>query len=168
MTTYQEKLNILATELGISIKQLEEDIVYLRMCFNFSKLSKAKRLQVGEFFVTKNGVIVPGTNGTAPKRSNECEYIDPETGSLVSYSHVICGAQNCVYKAAREGIPLIGSTMYTTDSPCPRCVPMILSVLAVRVVYCRAYRLTDHLEELVEGGILLHQIPYDLLFPEED
>lgn len=168
MMTYQEKLNTLAIELGISLKQLEQDIVYLRMCFNFSALSKAKRLQVGEFFVTQNGVIVPGTNGTAPNRSNECEYIDPETGSLVSHFHVICGAQNCVYKAAREGIPLIGSTMYTTDSPCPRCVPMILSVSASRVVYCREYRLTQHLEELVESGIPLHQIPYHLVFPENE
>lgn len=168
MTTYQQKLNKLSNDLGISLKQLEQDIVYLKMCFSFAELSKAKRLQVGEFFVTKNGVIVPGTNGTAPGTSNECEYVDAESDKLVSHFHVICGAQNCVYKAAREGIPLIGSTMYTTDSPCARCVPMTISVEAKRVVYCRQYRLTEHLTELTKSGIVLHQIPYEIVFPKED
>lgn len=134
------------------------------MCFVFATQSKAKRLQVGEFFVTLNGVIVPGTNGTAPSTSNECEYED-ENGSLVTYSHIICGAQNCVYKAASEGIALIGSTMYSTDSPCSRCSPMIISVKASRVVYCREYRITAHLKELVDSGILVQQIPYEIIFP---
>lgn len=164
---YQNKVENLALELGVPLKQLEQDIVYLRMCFNFSTLSKAKRLQVGEFFVTQHGVVVPGYNGTAPGTSNECEYVDKKTKQLVSYHHIICGAQNCVYKAAREGVPLVGSTMYSTDSPCGRCAPMIISVQAKRVVYCRKYRLTEHLKELEAAGILVHQIPYEIVFPED-
>lgn len=167
MMNYQHKLEQHALHLGISLKQIEEDIVYLRMCFNFATRSKAKRLQVGEFFVTKNGVIVPGYNGTAPGTSNECEYIDEKTNQLVSYQHIICGAQNCVYKAAKEGVPLIGSTMYTTDSPCPRCVPMTIAIEAKRVVYCREYRLTAHLQTLVDSGIIVHNIPYHLVFPTQ-
>lgn len=167
MTDYQIKLKKLAKQLRVTEKQLEQDIVYLRMCFSFSSLSKAKRLQVGEFFVTKHGVVVPGYNGTAPGTSNDCEYVDKDTKKLVSYHHVICGAQNCVYKAAREGVPLVGSTMYSTDSPCGRCAPMIISVQAKRVVYCRKYRIVEHLRELEKSGIIVQQIPYEMVFPEE-
>lgn len=163
---YLKNLEVFSEQNGIPLKQLEQDIVYLRMCFIFATQSKAERLQVGEFFVTKHGTIVPGYNGTAPGTDNSCEYTDTN-GNLVTHSHIICGAQNCVYKAASEGVALTGSTMYSTDSPCVRCGPMIISVKATRVVYCREYRLTSHLEVIKDKGIIVQQIPYELVFPDK-
>lgn len=160
---FEAKLIDLATELGIEVSQLKEDIVYLRMCFNFAVLSKAQRLKVGEIILTQQGIPIPGRNGTAPKTSNACEYIDEETGNLVSYSHVICGLQNCVYKAAREGLSVVNGTGYSTHSPCVRCGPVILSVGLKRFVYCNEYRIVTHLEVLKEQGVVLHQIPLDIV-----
>ena len=144
---------------NLTLKQLKQDIVYLSMCQSISTLSKAKRLKVGEMLVTKQDTLLPGYNGTAPNTSNDCEYTDPETGKLVSYNHVICGLQNAIYKAAKEGVSVVGSTAYSTHSPCVRCVPAALSVCVKRFVYITKYRLTDHLKDLTDNNIVLLQIP---------
>lgn len=160
---FESKLEQLANQMEVELSQLKEDIVYLRMCFNFAVLSKAQRLKVGEIILTQQGIPIPGRNGTAPKTSNECEFIDENTGNLVSHSHVICGLQNCVYKAAREGLSVVNGTGYSTHSPCVRCGPVILSVGLKRFVYCQEYRITNHLEVLREQGVILHQIPLNIV-----
>ena len=160
---FESKLEQLANQMEVELSQLKEDIVYLRMCFNFAVLSKAQRLKVGEIILTQQGIPIPGRNGTAPKTSNECEFIDENTGNLVSHSHVICGLQNCVYKAAREGLSVVNGTGYSTHSPCVRCGPVILSVGLKRFVYCQEYRIIDHLEVLREQGVILHQIPLNIV-----
>lgn len=156
-------LSKLASFYDMSFKQIKEDIVYLNMCFNMSTLSRANRLQVGEIIKTPNGTLIPGYNGTAPNTSNQCEYEDEITGKLVTYPHVICGFQNAIYKAAKDGISVVGSTGYSTDSPCIRCAPIILTVGIKRFVYSREYRLINHLTELKELGVQLIQIEPDVL-----
>lgn len=162
-----EAIKHLAEKYNVSEKQIQTDIIYLRMCFTFAEQSKAKRLKVGEFILTRQGIIVPGYNGTAPGTSNECEFEDPDSGSLVTYNHIICGLQNGIYKAAREGIPLIDGTGYSTDSPCVRCGPAAISVKLKRFVYCRQYRITEHLPIMEEQGVQICHIPYEIVFPEK-
>ena len=156
--TLEKYLIQFSLEHDLTVKQLKQDIVYLSMCQSISTLSKAKRLKVGEMLVTKQDTLLPGYNGTAPNTNNDCEYTDPETGKLVSYNHVICGLQNAIYKAAKEGVSVVGSTAYSTHSPCVRCVPAALSVCVKRFVYINKYRLTDHLKDLTDNNILLLQI----------
>lgn len=138
-------------------KQLDEDTAHLEACFVYSNLSYAKRLKVGEMFVTLNGIPVIGVNGTAPGTPNECEYMD-EKGKLVSHPYVICGAYNGILKAAKQGVSLEGSTLYSTDSPCPRCTHALISLRVKRVVYVRQYRMIDHLHLLTDAGISVEQI----------
>lgn len=161
--TYQYYLFSFASENGITVKQLELDIMYLLMCKVVSTRSKAKRLKVGEMIVTRQGSILIGYNGTAPNTSNECEYTDPDTGKLVSYDHVICGLQNAVYKSSRDGVSTVGSTAYSSHSPCVRCVPVALSVGIERFVYVEEYRLTEHLKQLTDNNVKLLKIPQEIL-----
>ena len=58
-----------------------------------------------------------------------------------------------------------GSTLYSTDSPGPKCTHALISVGVQRVVYVRKYRLTDHLKLLTDAGISVEQsqIPYEHL-----
>lgn len=137
-----------------------QDLVYLKCCFNIAELSYAKRLKVGELFVTESGVMIPGTNGTAPGTPNECEYED-ENGNLVTHPYVICGAANAIYKAAKEGVRVSGSTLYSTDSPCPKCTHALISIGVKRVVYARPYRLTSHLSLLANAGIIVEHKPLE-------
>lgn len=160
---FNKKLEDLAISLDLSLKQLKQDIVYLNMCFCFASLSKARRLKVGEMIHTEQGVLIPGYNGTAPNTSNDCEYVDEKSNQLVSHQHIICGLQNCVYKSAREGVSILNSTAYSTDSPCVRCGPIILSTGIKRFVYTRQYRLIDHMEELKAQGVQITQIPIEIL-----
>lgn len=138
--------------------QQAEDIAHLKACFIYSTLSYAQRLKVGELLVTPNGVSLLGVNGTAPSTPNVCEYTDPETGLLVTHPYVICGAANAIYKAAKQGVMVDGSTLYSTDSPCPKCTHALISVGVKRVVYVREYRLTEHLKLLTNAGISVEQI----------
>ncbi len=138
--------------------KLKEDIAHLESCFVYSNLSHAQRLKVGELLLTPHGVSVIGVNGTAPKTSNQCEYTDPETGQLTTFPHVICGAANAIYKAAKQGVMIDGSTLYSTDSPCQKCTHALISVGVKRIVYVREYRLTDHLQLLTDAGISVEQI----------
>lgn len=163
--TYEDRIRSLAVQYNVTEKQILTDITYLRMCFVFAEQSKATRLKVGELVLTKQGIIVPGYNGTAPGTSNECEYINPNTGELISHPHIICGLQNAVYKAAREGVALVDGVGYSTDSPCFRCAPVALSIHLKRFVYCRPYRIMSHLKQIEENGIQLCNIPFDIVFP---
>lgn len=158
-----EAIKALALKYNVSEKQIESDIIYLQICFVIAKQSKARRLQVGELILTKQGSIIPGYNGTAPGTSNECEYV-AEDGSLVTHSHVICGLQNAIYKSSREGFATADGTGYSTDSPCQRCGPAAISIKLKRFVYCRQYRITDHLADMEAQGIQICQIPYELVF----
>lgn len=160
---FDNYLNWFSIKNNLTVKQLKQDIVYLLMCKSLSSLSKAKRLQVGEIIVTKQDTLLPGYNGTAPNTDNTCEYLDSNTNSLVSHTHVICGLQNAVYKAAKEGVSVIDSTAYSTHSPCVRCVPVILSVKIKRFVFITKYRLTEHLSDLINNDIVLLQISPTLI-----
>lgn len=53
--------------------QSELDIVYLRMAFNLSELSKAQRLKVGCLIVKDTHIISEGINGTPSGDDNCCE-----------------------------------------------------------------------------------------------
>lgn len=153
-------MNALYKKESLMANKQDEDKCYLEACFVFSKLSYAKRLKVGELLVSPNGVINLGINGTAAGTPNECEFVD-ERGNLVTHPYVICGAANAIYKAAKQCVKLDGSTLYSTDSPCPKCTHALLSVGVVRVVYAREYRLTDHLSLLRDKGISVEHLPID-------
>lgn len=114
---------------------------------SFSKLSKGKRAKVGACIVTKHGVMVAGCNGMAPQGSNTLENIE-EDGKLVSKEHVIHAELNCILKAAKEGVSVVGGTLYVTLSPCLRCSEMIAASGIDRVVYKNEYRITDGVQNL--------------------
>lgn len=140
------------------VDKTKQDVAHLEACFIYSNLSYANRLKVGEMIVSPAGVQYVGVNGTAPGTPNECEYTD-ENGKLVTHPYVICGAANAVYKAVKHGGSGIeGSTLYSTDSPCPKCTHALISMGIKRVVYVRQYRLIDHLHLLTDAGVSVEQI----------
>ncbi len=128
--------------------QRELDEVYMGQALGISKLSKAKRKQVGACIVTKNGVTLTSYNGTPSGWDNTCEDQDNLT-----LPEVIHAELNCVLKAAREGISLIDSTCYVSLSPCRSCSAMLAQAGVKRVVYLEAYRDLSGLENLSKNGV---------------
>ena len=132
--------------------QLELDRCYMECARAHARLSKATRKKVGACFVTANGVIVPGYNGTVSGASVLLELNDATT------SDCIHAELNGVLKAAKEGICLRGSTLYVTLSPCEMCAPMIAQIEVARVVYDEVYRNVAGLNKLVHDyGVIVEK-----------
>jgi len=146
-------------------KQSELDDVYMGTAILHSRLSKAKRAQVGAVLVTSHGVTLTGYNGTPSGLPNECENEELDTYGrvkrLTTKPEVIHAELNCIMKAAREGVSCIGATVYVTLSPCIQCSAMLAQAGIKRVVYKQQYRDDSGVELLKSCGILVQS--YDEL-----
>ena len=124
------------------------DDVYMAHCLALSAKSKAVRKKAGAVIKTQQGVLLEGYNGTPSGGDNCCEdsyyYHDEYSGErftkLITRPEVIHAELNCVLKAAREGVSVVGSTLYTTLSPCISCAAMLAQAGVNRVVYLEEYR----------------------------
>lgn len=140
-------------------KQDKLDRLYMNIAHEYSKLSHARRLQVGACLVTKQGVTLSGYNGTPSGYDNECEHI-AGGGKLVTKDEVIHAEINCILKGAREGISLVDSTVYITHSPCKRCSAMLASAGVRKIFYWYEYDYghNQHFDTLRELGIEIEQL----------
>ena len=136
----------------------ETDGLYMGIAFQYSKLSKAKRKQVGSCLVTEHGVVLGGVNGQHVGGSNECEYIGGVNGELVTKSSTIHSELNCVLKAAKEGVSCFGATIYTTLSPCVPCSAMLINAGIKRLVYSEVYRDVSGVFLLTKAGVQVEQM----------
>ena len=127
-------------------------VPYMETARAFAKLSKAKRLKVGAIAITPQDVMLYSYNGRPAGDDNNCELrvvIDDYRGSeLVTHPEVLHAEANLVAKAAREGISLKGSTVFTTASPCLPCALQLFQAGVSSVVYDQEYRLTDGIDFL--------------------
>jgi dCMP deaminase len=117
------------------------------IAMSMAKYSKANRAKVGAVLVTSNGVVLPSYNGTPVGTDNSCEEND------VTKPTTIHAELNCVLKAAREGVSILGCTIYTTLSPCMSCAAMLLQSGVRCVVYLDEYRDVSPLEYLRANGM---------------
>ena len=124
------------------------DRCYMNCAVEYSKLSHAKRNKVGAVLVTKSGVVLGGVNGLPKQLGNTLE----ENGA--TKPEVIHAELNCILKAAKEGVSVVGSTLYTTLAPCSSCASMLLAAGVDRVVYKEKYRISSGLEILKENIIV--------------
>lgn len=136
----------------LSKKQDRYDIAYLKMARIMSELSYAKRLQVGAILVRDNQIISEGYNGTPSGVDNAAEDENNNT-----HWYTIHAEENVILKAAKNGSPTNGSTLYITHSPCQNCCKLILQSGIKRVVYIDQFRNIDGLLFLQNLGIELIQ-----------
>lgn len=162
--------------------QEELDKCYMSIAEAHAKLSKGVRAKVGACLVTKHGVVLGGCNGLAPNASNELEikeymdrgaggWLDPETiyetwpftddigrYKLITKPQTIHAELSCILKAAKEGVSVVGSTLYVTMAACIVCSEMIAAAGVVRVVYRDEYRLTDGVENLRKLNLIVDKL----------
>jgi len=147
--------------------QKDLDATYMGTAILHSKLSKARRAQVGAILVTKQGVTLTGYNGTAVGRPNECETVVKTSlpylfeDMLVTKPEVIHAELNCIMKAAREGVSCVDATVYVTLAPCVQCAAMMLQAGVKRVVYLQQYRDNSGVKLLQESNVVIQS--YDQL-----
>ena len=137
-------------------KQAELDNRYLRMACIWIENSYCKRRQVGALIVKDNMIISDGYNGTPSGFENICE-----DDNDVTLPYVLHAEANAITKIARSGNNSQDSTLYVTDSPCIECAKLIIQAGIKRVVYKRAYRLTDGVDLLLKAGIEVEHLPME-------
>lgn len=132
------------------MKNIELDKRYLRMAKVWSENSYCQRRQVGALIVKDKMIISDGYNGTPSGFENICE-----TEDGVTKPYVLHAEANAITKIARSNNNADGATLYVTDSPCIECSKLIIQAGIKRVVYSRAYRLTDGIDLLAKAGITI-------------
>ena len=127
---------------------------YLRMATIWAENSYCKRRQVGALLVKDKMIISDGFNGTPTGFENDCE-----TPENTSKAYVLHAEANAITKVAMSNNSSAGSTLYITDSPCIECAKLIIQSGIKRVIYGRAYRLTDGIDLLERAGIVVVIMP---------
>lgn len=132
-------------------KQLKYDQAYMRMAFEWAKLSYCERKQVGALIVKDRMIISDGFNGTPTGFENACE----EEGETKWY--VLHAEANAILKVASSTQSCENSTLYITLSPCKECCKLIHQSGIKRVVYANAYKDISGLNFLEKAGVeLIH------------
>ena len=148
------------------------DDYFIRIASEVARRSTCLRRHVGALLVLDKRILATGYNG-APSGVPHCS----EVGCLREQQNVpsgerreLCrglhGEQNAMLQAARYGIRIEGSTLYSTLVPCSMCAKMAINCGIVRIVAT-----TDYPDELArrlldQAGVeLVRKAPADE--PEE-
>ena len=134
-------------------KQKQYDIAYLRMAYEWSKLSYCKRRQVGALIVKDKMIISDGYNGTPSGFENFCE---DEEGYTKWY--VLHAEANAILKVASSTQSCKGATLYITMSPCQQCSKLIHQAGITRLVYHHEYKDNSGVKFLKKAGVTITHI----------
>ena len=137
-------------------KQLKYDTAYLKMAFEWGKLSHCKRKQVGALIVKDRMIISDGFNGTPTGFDNCCE---DENGA--TKWEVLHAEANAILKVASSTQSAKNATLYITLSPCTQCSKLIHQAGIKRVVYANAYKDDAGIKFLEKAGIEIINLPYE-------
>ena len=143
---------------------LEIDKTYLRMAYEWAKLSRAKRMQVGCLVVKDRMIISDGFNGTPTGFDNDCETKNTVMNIMVGKDktvtkpEVLHAESNAITKLAKSTQSSEGAIMYLTLSPCLDCAKLIIQSGIQRVVYSERYRIENGIKLLVQGNIPVQHI----------
>jgi len=135
-------------------KLLRYDKQYLKIATCISELSHANKKKVGCIIVKDTMIISDGYNGTPSGFENECEDCEGNTKWYTLHAEA-----NAITKLVRfGGTSALGSTLYTTLSPCKECTKLILQSGIKRVIYSEEYRDNEGIEFLKKNGINTQKI----------
>ena len=143
----------------------------MKVALAWSEQSTCSRLSVGCVIALDGRTLSSGFNG-APRGMDHCDHAC-DCDFLVAQHHKNCASgplgcvavhaeANAIAFAARHGIALLGSTLYTTLSPCVRCAQLIVNAGVSRLVWRTVYRDVAGLDLVVASGISSQQVHEEL------
>lgn len=126
----------------MSVNRPAKSTTFFALANVWKTRSTCMRGQVGCVIVNDDGyVLTSGYNG-APRGLPHCY----EVGCLMDGAHcvrAIHAEMNAVIQAARQGVSLVGATVYTTKRPCLRCVSVLIQAGIASILYLEAYDTDD-------------------------
>src|SRR5438105_11911855 len=105
----------------------------------FAKMGTCDRARVGVVIVRDRHILAHGYNGSPPGMPH-CAEVGCEIGDNGGCRRAIHAEANSIAYAATKGVPLYGSTMYTTHQPCISCAQLIVAASIGEVIYLEPYR----------------------------
>lgn len=142
------------------------DTYFFKIADVVKERSTCLRRQVGAVIVKDNRVLATGYNGV-PTGITHCS----EVGCLrlklnvpSGERHELCrglhAEQNAIIQAAKYGININGSKIYTNTKPCSICTKMIINAGIKEIVYIDFYNDTLADELLAETDIIVRQFVF--------
>lgn len=126
--------------------------LYSDIAERVSKLSSARRLQVGAIVVRDDRIISIGYNGMPAGWDNNCEHLQ-EDGTLKTRPEVLHAEMNALMKLARSHESGLDADLFITHSPCMECAKGIYQAGINRVYYGTQYRSREGIQFLKQSNI---------------
>lgn len=148
----------------------------MKVALAWSEQSTCSRQSVGCVIALDGRTLSSGFNG-APRgmphcnHECDCEVLQNDLGDLLHHVDCNSGPHGCVAVhaeanaiawAARNGNALLGSTLYTTLTPCVKCAELIIVAGVAHVVWRTIYRDVAGLDLVVASGISTRQVHEEL------
>ncbi|MBU1240650.1 cytidine/deoxycytidylate deaminase family protein [Myxococcota bacterium] len=123
--------------------------------------STCNRKYVGAVIVKNNAILSTGYNGSM-SGAPHCH----DVGCMLENGHCVAtihAEQNAIIHAAKLGIPMEGSSIYVTASPCWLCFKMIVNSGIEKIYYGEFYRDERTMLWADKLGISMEHIPMETL-----
>ena len=141
-------------------KRISREDYYMSMALLTSKRSTCGRKQVGAVVIKDGRLIAVGYNGSLPNQPHCANHCNMNEGC----THAVHAEANLISYCAKHGIPLNGTSLYITLSPCLKCAELIIQTGFKEVVYYEFYRDDSGLKLLIENEVpLVYHKPESVL-----
>jgi dCMP deaminase len=125
--------------------RIDWDTYFIEITNVVKKRSTCLRRQVGAVIVKNNNLLASGYNGV-PTKITHCSIVGCLRDKLnvpSGQNHELCrglhAEQNAIIQAAKHGVNIDGSTIYTNTKPCSICTKMIINAGIRKIVYLNDY-----------------------------
>lgn len=114
------------------------------------------RAWVGAAIARDSRVISTGYNGNVSGQSH-CRHSEEGVGCTTA----VHAEMNAIVFAARHGVAVEGSELWSTHQPCEHCAKAIINSGIARVYFDQPYRLRQGLEMLIASNIEVFRVRED-------
>jgi dCMP deaminase len=134
------------------------DSLYLNIAKLFALRGTCERKKVGCVITCDNRIISSGYNGSVLQGMNcwdfNCDVDQP-------CQHSMHAEANAIAHAAKIGIPLRDTQMYTTVAPCKDCARLVIQAGIKEVIYLEPFRDELGVDLLLTGGVIVRHHNYE-------
>lgn len=179
------------------------DELYMHLAVSMSLRSSCLKRQVGAVIIKNNEHIISGGNNDVPKGETDCRYYNSKRcnrdaeleefyesiekltncndvkdkisipGKLLDLCRAVHAEEEAILQAAKLGVSINGTTLYTSTDPCLLCCKDIINSGIKEIVYLESYPFPLSLEMLKQCDIVRRKFEgvtskvYNKLFSRE-
>lgn len=137
----------------------KHDYFFLEVALALAGMGTCSRAKVGSLIVLDRRIISTGYNGV-PSGFPHCEHSGDD-----SCKSAVHAEANAIAFAAKHGLKIQDSTLWTTLSPCYTCATLILNSGITRVRFLDQYRDPTGIDLLKGAGLTVERYIGPVVYP---